>query len=225
MKKNNQKPVIPTPEPKLKKIPSGPIREKTRTINKILTSVGKVLQKKGYANITIINVAKEAKVSPKLIYLYFGNLDTLIETFIKQSDFWNMADKTVLEDILKDLDNVTKNDVTKLLLSQYVKLRRSKLFQKVIHWELGESIPILRKIVDTREEITDPIFDVVEKDFEKSEVDIRALLAIQMAGINYLALQSSTGSTFCGINFNDENDIKKISKALEYNIDLLYKQI
>ena len=68
----------------------------------------------------LLMLSKEAKVSPKLIYLYFGNLDTLIETFIKQSDFGTWQTKLFLEDILKDLDNVTKNDVTKLLLSQYV---------------------------------------------------------------------------------------------------------
>lgn len=46
MKESNKKVIIPKPEPKLKKVPSGPLREKTRTINKIVSSVGKVLQKK-----------------------------------------------------------------------------------------------------------------------------------------------------------------------------------
>ncbi|HZH72240.1 MAG TPA: TetR/AcrR family transcriptional regulator [Mariniphaga sp.] len=226
MKQKEKQTIVPKSEPKLKKTPSGPIREKTRTINKIISSVGKVLQKKGYSGLTIINIAAEAKVSPKLVYLYFGNIDNLIETFIKQRDFWNMAEKGVIEETLSDLDNVTKEDIVTLLQSQYNRLYKDKLFQKLIHWELGEHTPTLRKIADTREEIGEKLFNVIEDDFVKKNIDIRSVLALQIAGIYYLVLHANTnGSTFCGVDINDEKDKDRITDAIDYIIHLLYAQV
>ncbi len=226
MKQNNKKAIIPKPEPKLKKVPSGPIREKTRTINRIVSSVGKVLQKKGYAGISIINIATEAKVSPKLIYLYFGNLDNLIETFIKQRDFWNMAEKGVVEDLIQKVDGFGKEEIITLLQSQYGRLYKDKLFQKRIHWELGEHTPALRKIADVREEIGEKLFISVDKTFENSDIDIRTLLALQIAGIYYLVLHAKTnGSTFCGVDINVDEDKERVNSAIDYMIRLLYSQV
>lgn len=226
MKQDNKKANIPKPEPKLKKVPSGPIREKTRTINKIVSSVGKVLQKKGYPGMTMINIAKEAKVSPKLIYLYFDTLDNLIETFIKQRDFWNMAEKGVVEDLIQNTDGFGKEEIITLLQSQYGRLYKDKLFQKLIHWELGENTPALRKIADTREEIGEKLFVSVDKTFENSNIDIRTLLALQIAGIYYLVLHAKTnGSTFCGVDINIDEDKDRVNNAVDYMVRLLYSQI
>lgn len=226
MKQDNKKANIPKPEPKLKKVPSGPIREKTRTINKIVSSVGKVLQKKGYPGMTMINIAKEAKVSPKLIYLYFGTLDNLIETFIKQRDFWNMAEKGVVEDLIQNTDGFGKEEIITLLQSQYGRLYKDKLFQKLIHWELGENTPALRKIADTREEIGEKLFVSVDKTFKNSNIDIRTLLALQIAGIYYLVLHAKTnGSTFCGVDINIDEDKDRVNNAVDYMVRLLYSQI
>lgn len=227
MKQSDKKANIPKPEPKLKKVPSGPIREKTRTINKIISSVGKVLQKKGYSGITIINIAKEAKVSPKLIYLYFGTLDNLVETFIKQRDFWNMAEKGVIEDLIQQSKgDFGKKEIITLLKSQYGRLYKDKLFQKLIHWELGECTPILRKIADTREEIGEKLLVSVDKTFQKSDIDIRTILALQIAGIYYLVLHAkANGSTFCGIDINVAEDSERVSNTIDYLIKLLYAQV
>lgn len=226
MNRLKNKPNIPKPEPKLKKVPSGPIREKTRTINKIISSVGKVLQKKGYQGISILNIAKEAKVSPKLIYLYFGTLDNLIEKFILQRDFWNIAEKEVVEDLINNIDDIGEEEIITLLQSQYGRLNDDKLFQKFIHWELGESMPVLRKIAETREEIIGNFFGPIDKTFENSNIDIRTLLALQMAGIYYLVIHASTnGSTFCGIDINAEEDKHRVNNAIDYMVRLLYAQV
>jgi len=217
---------IPRPEAKLKKIPSGPLREKNRTTNKIIFAVGKVLEKKGYTALTIINIAAEAKVSAKLIYLYFGTIENLIDTFLKQRDFWNMAEKGVEEELLKDVENIGKTELTRFLQSQYDKLYKDKLVQKLIHWELGEQIPELRKITDNRELVRAPLLESVEQDFSKTDIDIRSMLSIQIAGIYYLVLHAKTnGSTFCGIDINTVAGKARLNKTIEDMINLLYAQI
>lgn len=226
MKQEKKKTVIPQPEPKLKKVPSGSIRDKARTMNKLITAVGRVLQKKGYPGLTITNIGTEAKVDIKLIYLYFGNVNNLIETFIRQRDFWNMAEQGVVEDLIQDVDGIGKGEVITLLQSQYGRLYKDKLFQKLIHWELGEHTPTLRKIADTREEIGEKLFITIDKTFENSGIDIRTLLALQVSGIYYMVLHAKTnGSTFCGVDINKPEGKERINNAIDYLVKLLYSQV
>lgn len=225
MKQSKKEAAIPKPEPKLKKVPSGSIRDKTRTMNKLIASVGKVLQKKGYPGLTIGNIGAEAQVDNKLIYLYFGNVNNLIETFIRQRDFWNMAEKGVVDELLGNIENIDKTHIIKLMQSQYERLYKDKLFQKLIHWELGEKTDTLRKIADTREEIGEKLFQIIEGDFIKANIDLRSLLALQIAGIYYLVLHAKTnGSTFCGVDINKSEDKERINQAIDYIVTLLYSQ-
>jgi len=226
MRHSKAQTITPQPEPKLKKVPSGPVREKTRTMNKLILAVGKVLQKKGYAGLTIGNISTEAEVDKKLIYLYFGNVNNLIETFLKQRDFWNIAEKGVVDEILQNPDELGKEAVSKLLQSQYNRFYKDKLFQKYIHWELGEKTELLRDIANTRAEIGEKLFERIEKDFLAEDIDLRSILALQMAGISYLVLHAKTnGSPFCGLDINKSDDKERVNKSIDYLVNLLYKQV
>ena len=226
MPPKKSKSVVPQPEPKLKKVPSGPVREKTRTINKLISSVGKVLQKNGYSGLTVGNIAKEAKVDKKLIYLYFGNVTTLIETFINQRDFWDRAEKGVLEETLNNSEPITQQQVTAFLLSQYERLYKDKLLQKMVLWELSEDLQVLGNVVGIREKISSELFKSLGEKFENDGIDVRALLALQIAGINHLVLDAKVSSnSFYGIDINTDEGKQRISNALKYLIELLYSQV
>lgn len=137
-----------------------------------------------------------------------------------------MAEKGVVEDLIQNTDGFGKEEIITLLQSQYGRLYKDKLFQKLIHWELGENTPALRKIADTREEIGEKLFVSVDKTFENSNIDIRTLLAVQIAGIYYLVLHAKTnGSTFCGGDINIDEDKDRVNNAVDYMVRLLYSQI
>jgi hypothetical protein len=134
--------------------------------------------------------------------------------------------KGVVEDLIQNTDGFGKEEIITLLQSQYGRLYKDKLFQKLIHWELGENTPALRKIADTREEIGEKLFVSVDKTFENSNIDIRTLLALQIAGIYYLVLHAKTnGSTFCGVDINIDEDKDRVNNAVDYMVRLLYSQI
>lgn len=95
-------------------------------------------------------------------------------------------------------------------------LRKDKALQKIIHWELGESNKILRKIADNREEIGEQIFSAIIPGFSDTNVDLRARLALLIGGIYYLTLHAKTnGSSFCGIDLNEELGRNRIENAIK----------
>ena len=64
----------------------GEKNDKSRTMTKLIQAVGAVLEKKGYTGLSIANIASTAGVDRKLISVYFGSVDNLIETYIKGKD-------------------------------------------------------------------------------------------------------------------------------------------
>lgn len=202
--------------PKERKVLSGPLRDKSRTMARMVVAVGKVIQKKGYPGLTAPNIAIAAGVDKKLVWTYFGSVDNLVEEYIRQKDFWKLAEKKHIEDLLKKPENISKKEISEILQSQFEVLQKDKVLQKIIHWELGETNKMLRKVADRREEIGEQLFSVIMPDFETTNVDIRAKLALVLGGIYYLSLHAkSNGSLVCGIDINEEEGRIRIEKAIQ----------
>lgn len=214
-----------TPE-KVRKVSSGPIRDKSRTMNKMIAAVGKVLQKKGYTGLTAPNIAKAAGVDKKLVWTYFGGVDNLVEAYISQKDFFKSTTNKGIQHLLQNPDQLTKSDINALLQNQFDTLLNDRSLQRIIHWEVGEHNDILRKIADAREELGENLFSKVIPYFEHSAVDIRARLALVISGIYYLSLHAkNNGSKFCGIDINTEEGKKQISDAIEELIYDAYNKV
>jgi len=205
----------PNSEQKARKVTSGPVREKARTVNKIINAVGKVLKKKGYPGLTIANIASEAKVDRKLIYTYFDNLDSLIEIYISQRDYWKTKAQSTISKLLEK-EVISAEEMESLLIGQFDTVLNDQILQRILQWELSENKDILRKLADSREDIGEKLIRKYEKNIKNTDVDIRAVLALQTAGLYYLAMHAkSNGSTFCGLDLNNKADKERIENALK----------
>ncbi|SFO16697.1 DNA-binding transcriptional regulator, AcrR family [Paenimyroides ummariense] len=220
-KKKSETEISKEPAPKERKVLSGPLRDKSRTMARMVAAVGKVIQKKGYPGLTAPNIAVAAGVDKKLVWTYFGSIDNLIEEYIRQKDFWKFEAKKHIEDLLKNASVIGKKEISLILQSQFEVLQKDKALQKIIHWELGEKNKMLRKVADRREEIGEQLFSVIMPDFETTNVDLRAKLALIVGGIYYLSLHSkSNGSLVCGIDINEDDGRRRIEKAIQ---DLVFE--
>lgn len=225
-KEPTQKKSIEETSEKIRKVSSGPIRDKSRTMNKMIAAVGKVLQKKGYTGLTAPNIAKAADVDKKLVWAYFGGVDNLVEEYIKQKDFFKITANKGIQDLLEDPEKLTKDHVNDLLLNQFETLLKDRALQRIIHWEVGEQNEILRKIADAREELGEALFSKAIPYFENSSIDIRARLAILISGIYYLSLHAkNNGSKFCGIDINTEEGKERIANSIQELIFDAYEKV
>lgn len=92
-----------------------------------------------------------------------------------------------------------------MLQNQFEVVSSDKSLQRILHWELGDDNPVLRKVADDREKISDKLFDIIMPEFEESNVDLRARLALIIGGIYYLSIHAtSNGSNFCGLILKKE---------------------
>lgn len=210
---------------KTRKVSSGPLREKSRTMHRLIMAVGEVIQKHGYAGLNISNISKKAGVDRKLVYTYFGSLNNLIETYIRQKDYWNTKAKAVIERLSGNQESIDANKIAALLHGQFEAILADRSLQKIIHWEIGEKNEILRKLADSREETGERLLRNLDPLFDPKGIDLRAVLALQVGGLYYLALHAaSNGSTFCGIDITQSRGIERIKKALNMLIHHVFEK-
>lgn len=208
---------------KVRKVHSGLLKDKSRTMARLVAAVGKVIQKHGYPGLTLANIERETAINRKVVYTYFGSLDSLIETYIREKDFWKFGGKKAITKMLEEPDLINKNDIYSLLEGQFDALFSDRAYQRIIHWELGENHKVLKNIADKREALGEQVFEIISTEFDKASVDIRARLALQIGGIYYLTLHAkSNGSTVCGIDINEEAGRERIKEALKQIIDEAY---
>lgn len=211
-------------EPKNRKRTSGKLRDKERTKEKMIQAVGKVLLKKGYTGLNATTIAKEAGIDKSLVWTYFGILDNLVEEYIDQRDFWKFKAKESIENLTSVIKEVNEHDMAALLQFQYKALLEDEMLQRIMLWGISEKKDFLRNISNERELIGEEIFKNIDPQFKDSIIDIRAILAIVLAGIYYLTLHGKTNtSLFCGIDLNTENGEQRINESISKIISMAYQ--
>ncbi|AZA54686.1 TetR/AcrR family transcriptional regulator [Chryseobacterium sp. G0201] len=204
-----------------RKVVQGPIRDKEKTKQKLLAAVGKILRVKGYSGLKVSKIAAVAGFDKKLIYEYFGSTDKLIDEYIKSQDYWTKFNQNVEVDISdggKELSKIA-------LLNQFDSLKKNKELQKIILWELSESKPILRKLVEQREEVGDMLFQhITDPHFGENATRYRAIMALIISGAYYLNLYTGyNANKFCGIDMKTDEGRAEIEKAIVELIDFAYE--
>jgi len=121
-----------------------------------------------------------------------------------------------MQQILANSENAGALEANSLLQAQFDILLKDKVWQKIIHWELGESKKVLRKIADKREDTGERLLSLIDPYFENTDTNIRATLALLIGGIYYLSLHSkSNGSIVCGIDINEEKGKLAVEKTIK----------
>lgn len=129
----------------------GEKNNKSRTMNKLIQAVGIVLKQKGYTGLTVSNITAEAGVDRKLVSVYFGSVNNLIETYIKGKDYWEAiyADpvKLLTTSPLKSTCHILEN----LLLNQLEHFTNDEEMQKVVLWQISENTELMDHVTTSRE--------------------------------------------------------------------------
>lgn len=202
----------------------GPIRNKERTRNKIIDSVGAILKKEGFTGINITTVAAKAKVDRKLIYDYFGGLDRLVKEYLTSRDFWRFDEEKVGQILEEGRKDHGKGVAYMLLEQQFDSLMSNEEMRRIITWGLCENSKPLTELNEEREQIGEELFSkITDEHFKNKDKNMRAIEAILISSIYYLTLQTNmNGQTICGIDLKQKKGQAEIKKALKQIIDWAY---
>uniref|UniRef100_UPI004047EF63 TetR/AcrR family transcriptional regulator n=1 Tax=Mariniflexile sp. TaxID=1979402 RepID=UPI004047EF63 len=191
----------------------GEVNDKERSKQKLINAVGEVLKIKGYKGLTATNIAKEAGLSRRLITIYFDSVDDLVETYVRNKDYWTSATGRVEEMMNEKGSTDTKKMIDNILQNQLDYFYNNSEMQKLILWEISEKTKIMYNVCEERERLGSKVFELADKEFE--DKDIRAVSALLVAGIYYMVLHAkSTDTLFCEIDINQPEGMKRIKNAI-----------
>ena len=206
-----------------RKIYQGKINNKERSKQKLIIAVGKVLKSKGYTGLTATNIAKAAGLSRRLITMYFDSVDHLIETYVREKDFWSTAASKADEMIEITKGKDTKELIDYLLQNQLDNFYNNPEMQKLILWEISTRSKIMYEVCEEREHLGAKILELTDKELKGKDIDIRAVTALLVAGIYYMVLHSqSTDTTFCEIDIDEPKGMQRIKNAISLILDNSY---
>ncbi len=191
-------------------------RDKEQTRKRILEATGRLLSQKGFRNLGINAIAKEAKVSKILIYRYFGGIQELLKAFTEEGGFWPSATELLGgETNPRRISNTEQTSVT--MLGNYLKeLRRRKLTQEIMRWELTEDNDLIQELARARERQRTGIWGALPIDSARfPEIDLGAATALLHAGITYLVLRAKTAEEYMGIDLHSNYGWRRLEKAID----------
>jgi AcrR family transcriptional regulator len=198
-----------------KKRYQGATNDKERTMQKLIAAVGTIIKTKGYTGLGPTNIAKCAGLNKRLIYLYFGTVEKLVETYVRGKDYWVDAAGNAGDLMSKSDGRDTRKILESLLLNQLDYFYKEEEMQKIVLWQISQRSQIMYEVCEERERLGDRFFELADKELENTDVDLRAVAGLLVGGIYYMVLHAkSSDSLFCQIDLNKPEGLSRIRKAI-----------
>lgn len=189
-------------------------RNREETEKRIKEAVGRIVLRDGFAGLGINAVAKEAGCDKVLIYRYFGSLEGLTESYVKEKDYFsNIA--PVFPGTGEKLTREETAWVAKRIFIGQLKYTASDAeFRELLLWELSNRNQITERLAKSREEKGMQVLNKAGISGEFEGKDLAAIAAIIQGGITYLLLRSKTSDVFNGIDLNSDEGLLRIQNAV-----------
>ncbi len=189
-------------------------RDKEETKARILAAVGKLLAESGFQQLGVNAIAREAGVDKVLIYRYFENLPSLLQTFGREGNYWMTVEE--LTGGTSPTDANTLADWMTLLLVRFLHdLQERPITQEILRWELLEGNELTSELATIRDRMaTESLEFLNEKHPFPPDKDIPAISAVLIAGLVYLTLRSKASKTFLGIDLSSASGWQRIEAAI-----------
>jgi AcrR family transcriptional regulator len=186
-------------------------RNKEETKSRILQAVGKLLAKSGFSSLGINAIAKEAGVDKVLIYRYFTDLPTLLQTFGREG---NYLSETIIAPEVENAESLSEGLVNWLMCFQK-ELEDRPITQEIMRWELTERNDLTKELMEVRRQIsTERLKFLSDKFGLPTNKDTVAIMSVLGSAVIYLQLRSKISPAFAGLDFSTAEGWERIDAAI-----------
>lgn len=192
-------------------------RDRERSEEKLISTIGELIEEVGFEGLGINQVAKRAGFSKNLIYRYFESLDGLIYAYMKKYDFWVNAEATQPD--VSDIKNYLKSFYRR----EIAEFRGSTALKKLRRWELSTDKEFVVEIRRQREKNGVQFMDMMSQFAKVNKKQIQAVSALIDAGIVYLVMFEDNCQMYNGIDIQSDEGWAQIVEGIDLLIDVMIK--
>lgn len=194
-------------------------RDRAATEQRIVDAAIGILSDDGFVALGINPLADRAGVDKQLIYRYFGGLDGVVAALGARLDLW-------LGDIGSERAPPAASYaelIARLADAYIVSLRRSRLLQRLLAWELVQPTPTLAALDNARSAaVTAWLAQAKGGLAAPAGVDAAAINALLLAGIHHLVLREASVGRFAGLDLAGDAGWRRIRAAARKLVQLAY---
>ncbi|MDF5723520.1 MAG: hypothetical protein PUP91_24245, partial [Rhizonema sp. PD37] len=141
-------------------------------------------------------IAREAGVDKVLIYRYFENLPSLLQTFGKEGNYWITVEELIGDQTVVEAESLA--DWMVLFLTHFLHdLQTRPITQEIMRWELLEGNELTHELATVRDHVAIESLEFLKhKCSFPLNKDIPAISAVLIAGIVYLVMRTKVSDTF-----------------------------
>jgi AcrR family transcriptional regulator len=195
-------------------------KEATKRI--LIDAVGEIIRTEGYTALGVNNIALKADVDKILIYRYFTTPENLIETYVREKDYWLIFSEKI-RNAAAEKQGDLKEIVTGILENQFDFFYQEQEMQQLILWEIAGKSELMKEIALARESQAVDLLNAADDHFRGSGINFRMLSALLSAGIYYMTLHKDIGE-FCGIDLNQPHQREELKRTVRQNIGMIFRE-
>ncbi|WP_303207976.1 TetR/AcrR family transcriptional regulator [Bacteroides oleiciplenus] len=194
-----------------------PERDRETTERRILDTIGQMISENGFEKIGINAVATQSGVSKILIYRYFGSVEGLMATYIRQHDFWinfpqELPERNKLPEYLKQM-----------FRSQIEQLRSNPTLRRLHRWELSSDNEIIVRLREQRENAGMQRIKRISELTGYPLKELEVLASVLTASITYLVMLEEFCPVYNGIPLNNNSGWEQITQGIDSLIDKVFQ--
>ncbi len=194
-----------------------PERDRETTERRILDTIGQMISENGFEKIGINAVATRSGVSKILIYRYFGSVEGLMATYIRQHDFWinfpqELPERNKLPEYLKQM-----------FRSQIEQLRSNPTLRRLHRWELSSDNEIIVRLREQRENAGMQRIKRISELTGYPLKELEVLASVLTASITYLVMLEEFCPVYNGIPLNNNSGWEQITQGIDSLIDKVFQ--
>jgi AcrR family transcriptional regulator len=200
-------------------------RNRRGTEDKLIRAVGTILERDGFEQVGINEIARTAGVDKVLIYRYFGGLDGLLERFGESADIWWTVDEILGESESHRIDDNLPALCKKALTRQVEALRTRPIAQQILLWELCQSNGLTRKLNELRDtRMQQLVRRVIELGGRRADTRLLAVHGLLSAAAEYFVLRARTSEQLLGMDFSTDSGWNRLSASLSAVVQSVFAE-
>jgi AcrR family transcriptional regulator len=190
------------------------IDHKKMVKSKLISAVGPVLARAGFAATGEDLVAQEAGVKKSNITRFFGGLPGLVSAFGESGQFWPTVEELMQATPPEFAQMPPEQQVAAFFKSMLTCLRSRPVSLDILAWSALERNDLSRRLEDVQVRTALEYFEHLHGEISE-DIDLSAIVALLAGAVHFLSIRSRNSRTFGGIDLESEAGWRRIEKAIE----------
>jgi AcrR family transcriptional regulator len=191
-------------------------RDREATQRRIIEAAKSLLAMEGFQGFGVNAIARAADCDKQLIYKYFGGLDGVVNAIGMDLGEW-LSGAMPLPDPGEPHDCA---QIVERMIIQYMRaLRRDRLVQRIMAWEVSENTPLVRRLSHARTSALRAwTARLVEVAHPPAGVDTAALIALMIGAVQQMVLAGKVSGGFAGLQLTLDADWARVELSIRHMV-------